>query len=65
MNITLNGQQIETQQITLEALLQEQGYDDCTVATAVSGQFVPVKERANLTLQEGAIIEVVAPMQGG
>lgn len=65
MQITLNGQTINTQQTTLEDLLNEQGYQDCTVATAMNEQFVPKTERANTTLTNDCVIDVVAPMQGG
>lgn len=65
MQITLNGQIIETQQTSLEALLTEQGYADMSVATAMNDKFVPQAERAQTRLLENAAIEVVAPMQGG
>jgi len=65
MQITLNGQTIETQQTSLDALLLEQGYVDMNVATAMDDNFVPQTERAQTPLQENCVIEVVAPMQGG
>jgi len=65
MQIILNGKKTETQQTTLDQLLVEQGYGDCSVATAVNDQFVPNAERANTSLEENFVIEVVAPMQGG
>jgi len=65
MQIILNGQTINTQQTTLEALLVEQGYDDCVVATAVNQQFVPIAERQHTVLVANCVIDVVAPMQGG
>ena len=65
MQITLNGQTIDTQQTRLDALLKEQGFDEDTVATAVDQQFIPKASRAATFLDEGSVVEVVAPMQGG
>lgn len=65
MKITLNGQNIETQQRSLDDLLAEQGYADMIIATAINDQFVPQADRALIVLSEGCVVEVVAPMQGG
>ena len=65
MHITLNGQSSETQQTTLEELLIEQGYVDCSVATAINDQFIPQANRKATILSDNDVIEVVAPMQGG
>lgn len=65
MQIILNGQSVSTQQTTLEDLLAEQGYADCSVATAVNTEFVPVGNRATTAIVEGCAVDVVAPMQGG
>jgi sulfur carrier protein len=65
MQIILNGKIISTEQTTLEALLAEQGYSDCSVATAINEAFIAKKEYANTRLNPGCIVEVVAPMQGG
>ena len=50
---------------TLASMLQLCGYGDATVATAVNGQFVAVRERTATCLQDGDRVEVLAPMQGG
>ncbi len=65
MQITLNGQTIETQQTSLDGLLTEQGYTDMNIATAMNDNFIPQTERAETVLQEYCVVEVVAPMQGG
>jgi len=65
MHIILNGQKIDTQQTTLDALLLEQGYTDCAVATAVNTDFIAATQRTEFQLSEGMSVEVVAPMQGG
>ena len=65
MQIILNGKTIETQQATLEELLSELGYGDCSVAIAIDGEFIPKANRQITALADGQTIEVVAPMQGG
>jgi len=65
MQIFLNGQTIDTQQTTLDALLDEQGYGDSAVATAFNKRFVPIAERGETHLHDDCVIDVVAPMQGG
>ena len=65
MQIILNGKTIETQQITLEGLLQEQSYGDWNVAIAIDGEFIPKTQRENTVLGNNQKIEIVAPMQGG
>jgi sulfur carrier protein len=49
----------------LQAILQELGYEDRTIATAVNATFVPRSERTRTDLQEGDTLEIVTPMQGG
>lgn len=65
MKLQLNGEAIETDAETLVALLEEQGFSDAKVATAVNGQFVPTALRETQSLNENDLIEVLAPMQGG
>jgi sulfur carrier protein len=65
MKLQLNGEAIETDAKTLVALLEEQGFGDAKVATAVNGQFVPETLRETQSLNENDLIEVLAPMQGG
>ncbi|KPB00896.1 sulfur carrier protein ThiS [Ahrensia marina] len=65
MKLQLNGEAIETDANTLVALLEEQGFGDAKVATAVNGQFVPATLRETQSLNENDLIEVLAPMQGG
>lgn len=45
--------------------VDELGYRDACVATAVNGCFVSISERHAHALVEGDVLEVVAPMQGG
>jgi len=66
MQITLNGQVIETQQTMLDALLIEQGYDlSSAIATALDGEFIAKEQRQQTTLHTACAVDVVAPMQGG
>jgi sulfur carrier protein len=65
MKILVNGAWREGRAATLAALLEELGYRDAVVSTAVNGEFVPVRERQVTQLREGDRLEVLAPMQGG
>lgn len=65
MKLQLNGTAIETNAATLAALLDDEGFGDAKVATAVNGQFVPETLRKEQAINEGDLIEVLAPMQGG
>ncbi len=61
----LNGAAREIAASTLEQALNELGYTDSFVSTAVNGHFIPKAERPEKRLDDGDRIEVVAPMQGG
>ncbi|MGH1371687.1 sulfur carrier protein ThiS [Planktotalea sp.] len=65
MKIIVNGEPIESNAATLEALLMELGKADAKVATAVNEGFVPVGLRAQTNLKNGDRVELVAPRQGG
>ncbi|MGI3209986.1 sulfur carrier protein ThiS [Roseovarius tibetensis] len=65
MKITLNGTRHETGADSLAALLDEMGYGDVKVATAVNEEFVPAANRADHRLADGDRIEIVTPRQGG
>ncbi|MBR9652750.1 sulfur carrier protein ThiS [Thalassovita aquimarina] len=65
MRIELNGTAVETAAATLAALIEEQGYEAASVATALNGQFVPLAARDTATLHDGAKVEALSPMQGG
>jgi len=65
MRILVNGAWRETEALELSAALQELGYGEAVVATAVNGEFVAAAVRAGTRLAEGDRVEVLAPMQGG
>ncbi len=65
MKIRLNGEATEIAAVTLAAALDELGYGEAKIATAVNEDFVPVSQRESTALADGDRVEVVAPMQGG
>ena len=65
MKIMLNGETAEIRGATLADALEEHGYGDAQVATAVNEEFVPRNARRMRILAPGDRIEVVAPRQGG
>lgn len=65
MTLLLNGAPLQIAAGTLAEALAELGYAGKIVATALNGEFVPARRRAQTALREGDRIEVVAPMQGG
>ena len=65
MKLVVNGVERDVAAATLEAALQTLDYADAVVATALNGEFVPARKRAEAVLREGDRIEIVAPRQGG
>ena len=65
MRILVNGAWRETVAAELSSVLQELGYGEAVVATAVNGEFVAAGVQAGTRLAEGDRVEVLAPMQGG
>lgn len=65
MRILVNGVWRETAGRELAAALEELGYAERSVSTAVNGEFVAAEARNRTSLADGDRVEVVAPMQGG
>ncbi len=65
MKILVNGAWRDTGAADLAAALQELGYGDAVVATALNGEFVPAGSRPGARLTDGDRLEILAPMQGG
>jgi sulfur carrier protein len=65
MRILVNGAWRETLAARLAGMLEELGYGDAVVTTAVNGEFVAAGVRPRTLLTEGDRVEVLAPMQGG
>lgn len=63
--LVVNGEATQTRAPTLAALLDELGYGDRKVATAINGEFVPAKSRAGAVLAANDAVEIVSPRQGG
>ena len=65
MNITVNGEPHEIAAANLAEALVALDFAEAVVATALNGEFVPKRKRAETPLAEGDRIEIVAPRQGG
>ena len=66
LEISLNGKRIETDAVTLQALLLAQAYDlKSAFACAINNAFVPRQQWAERALQNGDHIDVVTPITGG
>lgn len=65
LKITLNGEPREIAALTLAAALDELGYGEARVATAVNETFVPAAARPGTELSPGDRLEVLTPRQGG
>lgn len=65
MNIVLNGEKINVSSPNLTDILNELGYGDAKIATALNEEFIAETNRAGIVLEAGDRLEVLAPMQGG
>ncbi len=65
MNIQVNGKELEVGAATLAALLEELGYQDAVVATALNQAFVRATDRQVTKLKSGDAVEILVPRQGG
>ena len=64
--ISLNGQRVETDAATLQALLEARGFDfKSAFACAINNAFVPRPHWPERALQNGDRIDVVTPITGG
>lgn len=65
LNVVVNGKAVATDMTNLAALLDEAGFADARVATALNGDFVPARDRSAALLRDGDRIEIVSARQGG
>ncbi|MGD0642971.1 MAG: sulfur carrier protein ThiS [Roseiarcus sp.] len=65
MRLVVNGVEQDVAAETLAAALAALDYAETLVATALNGEFVPARKRAETALREGDRVEIVAPRQGG
>ena len=64
--ISLNGERIATQALTLQALLLERGYElKSAFACAINRDFVPRPQWPARCLEGGDRIDIVTPITGG
>jgi sulfur carrier protein len=64
-NITVNGEPRDLAAANLADALVQLDFADAVVATALNGEFVPKRLRAETPLRDGDRLEIVAPRQGG
>jgi sulfur carrier protein len=65
MRIRVNGRSLEVQATTLATLLEELGYGDSKVGTAINQEFVRDRDREATLLDDDDAVEIVTPRQGG
>lgn len=65
MRVCVNGKWHDVGAARLDTALDELGYGNTVVATALNGSFVAANARGMTKLAEDDRIEIVAPMQGG
>lgn len=65
MLIQVNGRPIDVAAQNLLRLLDELGYCDQKVGTALNHLFVRECDRGETPLREGDAVEIVTPRQGG
>lgn len=63
--MTVNGTAVSSAAGTLAELVTALGFAGVKVATAVNGEFVPERRRAETTLADGDRIEILSARQGG
>lgn len=64
-SLIVNGEPTPVTAATLADLLTVLGYGDRKVATALNGDFVPERARAETRIAAGDRVEIVSPRQGG
>lgn len=65
LQICVNDEKRQIESRLLSDILIELGYESIQVATAVNGVFVSKAGRQTCELEDGASLEILAPMQGG
>ena len=65
MRIELNGESTQVSETCLSEILDECGYQNARIATALNGEIVHKQSRHETWLSEGDRLEIVAPIFGG
>ena len=63
--LVVNGEPVAALARTLAELVAEVGHGGARVATALNGEFVPERKRADVVLADRDRIEILSPRQGG
>jgi sulfur carrier protein len=66
MQLHVNGEKRTLSAVqSIDDVLRELGFDAKKIAVAVDGEFVPRSEYAQRAINDGAHLDIVAPVQGG
>ena len=66
MNVTVNGEEKTFEApLNLYDCLAQEGVVEMLVAVARNGTFIPRTQYKQTVLEQGDLIDIVAPMQGG
>ena len=66
MKVTINGQPKDFEApLNLYDVLEQEEVIGMMIAVARNGSFIPKGDYAQIFLEDGDAIEIVAPMQGG
>ncbi len=66
IKVTINGETKQLQEnITIEQMLKELGYDNRWMGVAVNTTFISKNRHGKTTIKEGDEIEILSPMSGG
>ena len=63
--IKINGQQIDSEELSLLAYLEENGYNTKRIAVECNEMIVPKSQYANCILHSGDVVEIVSFVGGG
>ena len=63
--IKVNGEQHDTAEITMTALLVQEGYDPAKVAVELNEEILPKAQYENTVLHDGDTVEIVRFVGGG
>ena len=63
--ITVNGQQQQTEQVTVKAVLDDLQLTQGRYAVEINGELIPKSELAATDVEQDMIIEVVQAVGGG
>lgn len=66
IDVSLNGERLNVEAATLQALLLERGYQlETAFACAINNSFVPRPQWSERLLENGDRIDIVTPITGG